>query len=106
MIETSIRTDRPPGQDDAAASVDEDRLLGECHPTKRTRLTLRTWGNEFILWRHRSPGNSGPDADPAAHITCVDGVVAIEWDDWHLRHKPVWMPSVEDWVRELLEGEA
>jgi len=105
VTDTSIRTDRPPGQDDAAASGDEDRILGECHPTKGTRLTLRTWGNQVILWRHRTPGNSGPDADPAAYITVVDGTVTdIEWDTWHLRHKPVWMPSVEDWIRETIGG--
>lgn len=106
MTDTSIRTDRPPGQGNAAASADEERLLGECHPTKSTRLTLRTWGSEVILWRHRNPRNSGPDSDPAAHITRVDGVVIVDWDDWHRKHKPEWMPSVEGWVREILEAEA
>jgi hypothetical protein len=97
----------PPGQGDAAASAAEDGLLGECHPAKGTRLTLRAWGGKVILWRHRNKRNSGPDADPAAYVTCAAGVVtAIKWDDWHQRHQPVWMASVEDWVRETLEAES
>lgn len=99
VTDTSIRTDRPPGQ---GPTADEDRLLGEHHPAKGTRLTLRAWGDEVILWRHRSPGNSGPDADPAAYISRVDGRIHVEWDAWHCKHKPVWMPSVEDWIRDTL----
>lgn len=101
MTTPIVRTTRPPGQD-----AGEDRLLGECHPTKSVRLTLRACAGKVVLWRHRSPGNSGPNSDPAAHITRVDGVVIIDWDDWHRKHRPVWMPSIEDWVRELLDAES
>lgn len=97
MIETSIRTEGHPGQDDS-----EGRLLGEFQPARYVRLTLRERGGQVILWRHRNPRNSDPDADPAAHISRIDGVTIIDWDAWHRKHRPVWMPSVEDWVRETL----
>jgi hypothetical protein len=101
VTDTSIRTDSPPGQD--GGDADEDRLLGEFCPSKDVRLTLRAWGDEVILWRHRNPRNSGPDSDPAAHITRVDGGVIVDWDEWHRKHQPVWMHSAADWVREVLE---
>jgi hypothetical protein len=96
MTDTSVDSDSPPAQDDS------DGLLGEFQPATYVRLTLQRWGDEVILWRHRNPRNSGPNADPAARITRVDGVTITDWDDWHRKHRPVWMPSVEDWVREAL----
>lgn len=101
MTSPSIRTNAPPGQDESG--VDEVCLLGEYSPAKHVRLTLHARDDKAVLWRHRSPGNSGPAADPAAHITYADGVVnSFEWDDWHRQHKPVWMPSAEDWVRQTI----
>jgi hypothetical protein len=99
VTDTSIRTEAPPGQDDA-----EGRLLGEFQPATYVRLTLQEWQGRITLWRHRNPRNSGPGADPAAHIKRIDGVTIIDWDAWHRKHKPVWMPSVEDWVRDTLRA--
>jgi hypothetical protein len=99
MTDVSIRTERPSGQGDA----DDDRFLGEMQPATYVRLTLSERGDGAVLWRHRNPGNSKPDPDPAARITRVDGVTVIDWDDWHRKYRPVWMPAAEDWVRETLE---
>lgn len=89
MTDTSVDGPAPPGQ-----------LLGEYMPTAVVRLTLLDCGNgEAVLERHRY-GSATPPSEIAARIRHAGAVVsAVEWDKWHRRHKPVWMGSVEDWIR-------
>lgn len=92
MSTPSVEASHPPTQ--------EDGFLGEYSPAMIVRLTLHRRNKGAVLFRHRNPRNSSPLPDPVAWVTCVDGAVAdIEWDDRHQRAQPVWMGSVEDWVR-------
>jgi len=105
MPRTSVDAQAPPRQDDAAASADEDRILGEFHPSKCVRLTLNRRDSRILLLRHRINIDAG--ADIAARVICNDGAVTVvKWDEWHLKHQPVWMGIAEDWIREVLEAEA
>lgn len=96
MAPNSVDAQAPPGQ---------ARILGEYSPTKDVRLTLHRRNKGAVLLRHRNPRNSSPLPDPVAWVTCADGTVTdIEWDDRHQRAQPVWMGSVEDWVRATIEA--
>jgi hypothetical protein len=96
MPQPSVDSTSPPTQE--ALGV----FLGEFHPARGTRLTLEEWRGQVTLWRHRNPANSDPGADPAASVTAVDGRIDVDWDPWHRKHKPAWMATVEDWVRDTL----
>jgi len=94
MTTPSIRTDSPPKQG----------LLGEFHPANGVSLTLHSRGTEVLLLRHRV-NTYASAADIAARVVCTGGAVSVvKWDEWHLEHQPVWMPSVEDWIRETIEA--
>lgn len=88
-----------------AAGRPKQGLLGEFKPTNGVTLTLHRRDSGIILLRHRVNTYANA-ADIAARITYTDEDVTAEWDDWHLRYKPVWMPIVEDWIRETLRGES
>jgi hypothetical protein len=96
MTNISLEAGHPPTQG----------ILGECHPAANVRLVLRRQDGETYIERPSWGSRSGTDEDIAAIITRVDGETRVEWNDWHRKHKPVWMPSVEDWVRELLDAES
>lgn len=94
MSDARVNAAEPPGQG----------LLGEFKPTKGVRLTLHRRESGIVLLRHRVNTYANA-ADIAAHVTCTDGVVTgTDWNDWHRKHQPVWMPTVEDWIRETVKA--
>jgi len=95
MTTPRVETDNAPPQ---------DVVLGEINPTPGARLSLHDHGDRIILQRHRF--NTYADGSSfAARVTVADGAVTdIAWDDWHRKCQPVWMSTVEDWIRETIEA--
>lgn len=93
MTTPSVEASHPPTQ---------ARILGECSPAANVRLVLRQQDGETYIERPSMGSRAGTDEDIAAIVVREGDTVNLEWNGWHQRHRPVWMPSVEDWVRELL----
>lgn len=93
MAAPSVEASHPPTQ---------VRILGECNPAANVRLILCRQDGETYIERPSAGSRAGTDEDIAAMVTHEGNSVSVEWNAWHRKHQPVWMPSVEDWVRELL----
>jgi hypothetical protein len=103
--DTSLRSADPPTQADAGDSY--GRHLGTHAPSQGVRLSLHVRDTEVLLLRHRSGSRRAERPDVAARATYADGQLAgeIAWDEYHRAAQPVWMPSVEDWMRLMTRTE-
>jgi hypothetical protein len=80
------------------------QILGEFSPAANVRLILRQQDAEMFLERPSIGSRAGTDEDIAAFVTREGDTMNLEGNAWHQRHQPVWMPSVEDWVRATIEA--